>query len=249
MTAENAATDEEIRAADRSKMTVSDTDVAVEIVQMHKWYGDFHVLRDINLKVMRGERIVIAGPSGSGKSTLLNLIGGLDNPTSGRVFLAGHLIGDMSGNELSDFRRDHIGFVFQSYNLIPVLDVVENIEYVMLLQGVSSTERRRRVEEMLAEVGLEGMADRRPDQLSGGQQQRVAIARAMVSRPDLILADEPTANLDSTTGGELLDMMRRLNETRGMTFVFSTHDRMIMERSRRLVTLADGRIDSDEVRG
>ena len=206
-------------------------------------------LREIDLVVERGEFTAIAGPSGSGKSTLLNLIGGLDNPTSGGVFLAGHLIGDMSGNELSDFRRDHIGFVFQSYNLIPVLDVVENIEYVMLLQGVSSTERRRRVEEMLAEVGLEGMADRRPDQLSGGQQQRVAIARAMVSRPDLILADEPTANLDSTTGGELLDMMRRLNETRGMTFVFSTHDRMIMERSRRLVTLADGRIDSDEVRG
>ena len=206
-------------------------------------------LREIDLVVERGEFTAIAGPSGSGKSTLLNLIGGLDNPTSGRVFLAGHLIGDMSGNELSDFRRDHIGFVFQSYNLIPVLDVVENIEYVMLLQEVSSTERRRRVEEMLAEVGLEGMADRRPDQLSGGQQQRVAIARAMVSRPDLILADEPTANLDSTTGGELLDMMRRLNETRGMTFVFSTHDRMIMERSRRLVTLADGRIDSAEVRG
>ena len=206
-------------------------------------------LREIDLVVERGEFTAIAGPSGAGKSTLLNLIGGLDNPTSGRVFLAGHLIGDMSGNELSDFRRDHIGFVFQSYNLIPVLDVVENIEYVMLLQGVSSTERRRRVEEVLAEVGLEGMAARRPDQLSGGQQQRVAIARAMVSRPDLILADEPTANLDSTTGGELLDMMRRLNETRGMTFVFSTHDRMIMERSRRLVTLADGRIDSDEVRG
>ena len=206
-------------------------------------------LREIDLVIERGEFTAIAGPSGSGKSSLLNLIGGLDNPTSGRVFLAGHLIGDMSGNELSDFRRDHIGFVFQSYNLIPVLDVVENIEYVMLLQGVSSTDRRRRVEEMLAEVGLEGMADRRPDQLSGGQQQRVAIARAMVSRPDLILADEPTANLDSTTGGELLDMMRRLNETRGMTFVFSTHDRMIMERSRRLLTLADGRIDSDEVRG
>ena len=205
-------------------------------------------LREIGLVVERGEFTAIAGPSGSGKSTLLNLIGGLDNPTSGRVFLAGHLIGDMSGNELSDFRRDHIGFVFQSYNLIPVLDVVENIEYVMLLQEVSSTERRRRVEEMLAEVGLEGMADRRPDQLSGGQQQRVAIARAMVSRPDLILADGPTANLDSTTGGELLEMMRRLNETRGMTFVFSTHDRMIMERSRRLVTLADGRIDSDKVR-
>ena len=206
-------------------------------------------LIEIDLVVERGEFTAIAGPSGSGKSTLLNLSGVLDNPTSGRGFLAGHLIGDMSGNELSDFRRDHIGFVFQSYNLIPVLDVVENIEYVMLLQGVSSTERRRRVEEMLAEVGLEGMADRRPDQLSGGQQQRVAIARAMVSRPDLILADEPTANLDSTTGGELLDMMRRLNETRGITFVFSTHDRMIMERSRRLVTLADGRIDSDEVRG
>ena len=206
-------------------------------------------LREVDLVVERGEFTAIAGPSGSGKSTLLNLIGGLDNPTSGRVFLAGRLIGDMSGNELSDFRRDHIGFVFQSYNLIPVLDVVENIEYVMLLQRVASTERRRRVEEMLTEVGLEGMADRRPDQLSGGQQQRVAIARAMVSRPDLILADEPTANLDSTTGGELLDMMRRLNETRGMTFVFSTHDRMIMERSRRLVTLVDGCVDSDEVRG
>ena len=165
-------------------------------------------LREVDLVVERGEFTAIAGPSGSGKSTLLNLIGGLDNPTSGRVFLAGRLIGDMSGNELSDFRRDHIGFVFQSYNLIPVLDVVENIEYVMLLQRVASTERRRRVEEMLTEVGLEGMADRRPDQLSGGQQQRVAIARAMVSRPDLILADEPTANLDSTTGGELLEMMR-----------------------------------------
>ena len=208
-----------------------------------------NALREVDLVIDRGEFTAIAGPSGSGKSTLLNLIGGLDNPTSGRVFLAGRLIGDMSGNELSDFRRDHIGFVFQSYNLIPVLDVVENIEYVMLLQGVASTERRRRVEEMLAEVDLEGMADRRPDQLSGGQQQRVAIARAMVSRPDLILADEPTANLDSTTGGELLEMMRRLNESRGMTFVFSTHDRMIMERSRRLVTLVDGRVDSDEVRG
>ena len=206
-------------------------------------------LKEVDLVVERGEFTAIAGPSGSGKSTLLNLISGLDNPTSGRVFLAGQPIGDMSGNELSDFRRDHIGFVFQSYNLIPVLDVVENIEYVMLLQRVASAERRRRVEEMLAEVGLEGMADRRPDQLSGGQQQRVAIARAMVSRPDLILADEPTANLDSATGGELLDMMRRLNETRGMTFVFSTHDPMIMERSRRLVTLVDGRIDSDEVRG
>ena len=205
-------------------------------------------LKEVDLVVERGEFTAIAGPSGSGKSTLLNLISGLDNPTSGRVFLAGRLIRDMGGNELSDFRRDHIGFVFQSYNLIPVLDVVENIEYVMLLQGVAAAERRRRVEEMLAEVGLEGMGNRRPDQLSGGQQQRVAIARAMVSQPDLILADEPTANLDSTTGGELLDMMRRLNESRGMTFVFSTHDRMIMERSRRLVTLVDGRIDGDEVR-
>jgi putative ABC transport system ATP-binding protein len=154
----------------------------------------------------------------------------------------------MSGKELSDFRRDHIGFIFQSYNLIPVLTVRENIEYVMLLQGVPEKERRRRVDEILEEVGLSGMQDRRPSQLSGGQQQRVAVARAMVSNPDIILADEPTANLDSHTGAALLDMMRRLNETRGMTFIFSTHDQMIMERAKRLILLKDGRISDDILR-
>jgi putative ABC transport system ATP-binding protein len=154
----------------------------------------------------------------------------------------------MSGNELSDFRRDHIGFIFQSYNLIPVLTARENIEYIMMLQGVPQQERRARVAAILAEVGLQGMEERKPVQLSGGQQQRVAVARAMVSQPDIILADEPTANLDSATGAELLDTMRDLNQKSGMTFVFSTHDRMIMERARRLVELRDGRIDRDEVR-
>ena len=206
-------------------------------------------LRSVDLAVEWGEFTAIAGPSGSGKTTLLNLISGLDRPTAGRVFLAGKAISQMSGSELSDFRRDHIGFIFQSYNLIPVLKVSENVEYVMLLQGTSTRDRRDRVAEILEAVGLEGLEDRKPAQLSGGQQQRVAVARAMASRPDLILADEPTANLDSATGGALLDMMRDLNEKRGMTFIFSSHDQMIMDRARRLVSLKDGRIDGDEARG
>jgi len=154
----------------------------------------------------------------------------------------------MSGKELSDFRRDNIGFIFQAYNLIPVLTVEENVEYIMLLQGVPKPERQERVHTILAELGLEGFAGRLPTKLSGGQQQRVAIARAMVSKPALILADEPTANLDSKTGGELLDMMRQLNEKSGMTFVFSTHDTSIMERAKRLITLSDGVIQSDEIK-
>ena len=162
--------------------------------------------------------------------------------------LAGRAISSMSGNELSDFRRDRVGFIFQSFNLIPVLTVRENVEYIMLLQGVAERERRRRVGEILAEVGLEGLEGRRPLQLSGGQQQRVAVARSIVSQPDLILADEPTANLDSAAGAALLDLMRGLNRTHGTTFVFSTHDRMIMDQARRLVVLRDGRIDRDEVK-
>ncbi len=204
--------------------------------------------KDIDLQLEKGEFTAIAGPSGSGKSTLLNIMGGLDAPSSGRVLLAGRPISEMSGNELSDFRRDHIGFIFQSYNLIPVLTVRENIEYIMLLQGVPQGERQARVAAILTAVGLEGMERRKPVQLSGGQQQRVAVARAMVAQPDIILADEPTANLDSATGAQLLDMMRALNEKSGMTFVFSTHDLMIMERARRLVELRDGRIDRDETR-
>ncbi len=207
-----------------------------------------HALQGVTLTIRRGEFTAVAGPSGSGKTSLLNLVSGLDTPTSGRVFLDGRDITGMSGGELSDFRRDHIGFIFQSYNLIPVLSARENIEYIMLLQGVPPAERDRRVASILQEVGLQGMEDRRPSQLSGGQQQRVAVARAMVSEPDIILADEPTANLDSATGSALLDMMRELNEKRRMTFVFSTHDVKIMERARRLIVLKDGRIDSDEVR-
>ena len=202
-------------------------------------------VRGVDLTIHRGEFIAIVGPSGSGKTTFLNLISGLDRPTSGEVWLAGERLSEMSGKELSDYRRDKIGFIFQAYNLIPVLTVEENVEYVMLLQGVDQQERHQRVREMLEEVGLGGFAHRLPPKLSGGQQQRVAVARAMVTRPAMILADEPTANLDSLTGAGLLDMMRELNERSGMTFVFSTHDQRIMERAKRLVTLEDGKVESD----
>ncbi len=207
-----------------------------------------HALRGVDLTIDPGELTAIVGPSGSGKTTLLNIISGLDLPDEGDVQLRGRSLSKMSGRELSDFRRDSIGFIFQAYNLIPVLTVEENIEYIMLLQGVSKKERHERVLQILQQVGLTGFERRRPTQLSGGQQQRVAIARAMVSQPSIILADEPTANLDSKTGGELLDMMRQLNEQTGMTFVFSTHDPMIMERAKRLVTLRDGLIAEDETR-
>jgi len=205
-------------------------------------------LRGIDLTISGGEFTAIVGPSGSGKTTFLNVISGLDTPSGGEIWLAGRRLSDMSGRELSDFRRDHIGFIFQAYNLIPVLSVEENVEYIMLLQGVPSRERHLRVKAMLRELGIEEYADRLPTKLSGGQQQRVAVARSMVSQPSLILADEPTANLDSKTGGDLLDMMRELNEKSGLTFVFSTHDPKIMQRARRLITLKDGRIDSDERR-
>jgi putative ABC transport system ATP-binding protein len=208
-----------------------------------------HALRGVDLNVERGEFTAVVGPSGSGKTTFLNIISGLDKPSDGTVLLHGRELAGLSGRELSDFRRDNIGFIFQAYNLVPVLTVAENVEYIMLLQGVDKNERRARVERILEEIGLVGMSDRLPTKLSGGQQQRVAIARAMVSRPQLILADEPTANLDSTTGGELLDMMHRLNQETGMTFLFSTHDTMVMERARRVVVLKDGKVDSDEERG
>ena len=203
-------------------------------------------LNKINISIKKGEFTAIAGPSGSGKSTLLNLLSGLDKPSSGKVFINENPISSMSGNELSDFRRDHIGFIFQSYNLIPVLTVKENIEYIMLIQGIPEEERLVRVNEILKDVGLTEMGHRRPAQLSGGQQQRVAIARAVVSRPDIILADEPTANLDSKTANNLIDMMKLLNETKGITFLFSTHDQRIMDHSKRLIILKDGSIDSDK---
>lgn len=205
-------------------------------------------LDDVNIKIDPGEFTAIVGPSGSGKSTLLQQIGGLDIPNAGKVLLKDKPISQMSGRELSDFRRDHIGFIFQAYNLIPVLSAAENCEYIMLLQGIAAAERKERVYRMLAQVGLEGKEDRLPAQLSGGQQQRVAVARAMVSQPDIILADEPTANLDSQTGMELLDMMHDLNRHEGMTFVFSTHDPKIMERASRLIYVEDGKIKREETR-
>lgn len=207
-----------------------------------------HALRGIDLTIERGEFAALVGPSGSGKTTFLNVISGLDTPTDGKVWLNGKLLSRMSGNALSDFRRDNIGFVFQAYNLIPVLTVEENIEYIMLLQKIPKAERHERVLAILDEVGLGGMESRKPTQLSGGQQQRVAIARAMVSQPATIMADEPTANLDSKIGAELLDMMYQLNMQTEMTFIFSTHDPMVMARARRLITLKDGQIERDEVR-
>ena len=207
-----------------------------------------NALNGIDLTIESGEFTAIVGPSGSGKTTFLNIISGLDSPTEGKVWLAGKVLSEMGGNELSDFRRDNIGFIFQAYNLIPVLTVEENVEYIMLLAGVPKAERHERVITMLETVGLKGVANRTPTQLSGGQQQRVAIARAMVSEPTIILADEPTANLDSKTGADLLEMMRRLNSETGMTFIFSTHDPMVMESAERLITLRDGQIDSDETK-
>ncbi|MFB0565789.1 MAG: ABC transporter ATP-binding protein [Candidatus Aminicenantaceae bacterium] len=225
-----------IIVTDNLKKDYKDHDVVVKAV------------RGIDLKVEAGEFAAIVGPSGSGKTTFLNVISGLDSPTEGKVWLNRKLLSEMSGKELSDFRRDHIGFIFQAYNLIPVLTAKENIEYIMLLQGVSREERNMRVKEILKDIGMEGFENRFPPKLSGGQQQRVAIARAMVSQPELILADEPTANLDQTTGAELLDMMRELNRKTGMTFIFSTHDRMVMERADRVITLKDGFVAKDEVK-
>ena len=206
-----------------------------------------YALRGINLTIAAGEFTAIVGPSGSGKTTFLNIISGLDQPTEGKVWLSKELISNMNGRQLSDFRRDNIGFIFQAYNLIPVLTVGENIEYIMLLQGIPKRERHQRVVDILEVVGLAGYIDRKPPQLSGGQQQRVAIARAMVSQPTIILADEPTANLDSKTGSELLEMMYQLNKKTGMTFVFSTHDQVVMDKAQRLITLKDGLIDSDNM--
>jgi putative ABC transport system ATP-binding protein len=206
-----------------------------------------HALQGVDLTIQSSEFAAIVGPSGSGKTTFLNIISGLDSPSGGEVWLNGTLLSGMSGRELSDFRRDNIGFIFQAYNLIPVLTVEENVEYVMLLQGLPKSERRRRVSAILQTIGLAGSENRLPTQLSGGQQQRVAVARAMVTKPAIILADEPTANLDSKTSNSLLDLMRELNQETGMTFVFSTHDENVMKRARRLIILKDGRIAGDTV--
>ena len=209
---------------------------------------EVQALRGLDLTVRRGEFTALIGPSGSGKTTTLNLVGGLDSPTSGAVRVEGVDLGTLNRKELSRMRRDRIGFVFQSYNLIPVLTAYENAEMVMWVQGVPAPERRRRVMELLHAVGLDGMEDRRPTELSGGQQQRVAIARAIAADPAVVLADEPTANVDSETAEKLISLMETLNRDRHVTFLFSTHDPRVVERVKRVVRLVDGRIDSDEVR-
>lgn len=205
-----------------------------------------HALKGMDLEIKRGEFTAIVGPSGSGKSTALNLIGGLDNPSEGKVWINGQDISDLTENELIDFRKNNIGFIFQSYNLIPVLTALENVEFVMLLQNVEKKKRRARAKELLEAVGLGERLSSRPSQLSGGQQQRVAVARALASKPQFILADEPTANLDTASTNNLLEIMERMNSEEQITFVFSTHDARVIRRAKRIVTLEDGEIKSDE---
>ncbi len=222
----------------------------IEVKNLHKIYCagevEVHAIRGIDLKIEQGEFTAIVGPSGSGKTTLLNLIGGLDEPTEGIIIIDGTDITKLKDNQLIDFRLWNIGFVFQAYNLIPVLTAKENIEFIMHLQGKSKEERNRRAMELLKEVGLADRANSRPSQLSGGQQQRVAVARALASKPKFVLADEPTANLDSVATKNLLDLMEKLNHEENMTFIFSTHDSRVIEKAHRIVRIEDGRIVKDE---
>ncbi len=224
----------------------------VECVNVKKTYQqgkvEVEALRGVNLSIDEGGFMALAGPSGSGKTTLLNMIGGLDSPDSGSVVVDEHDFDKMNQSELASLRLHRVGFVFQAYNLIPVLSALENVEFVMLLQGVPRAERRERAEAILYDVGLEGMYDRRPAELSGGQQQRVAVARAIVSDPAIVLADEPTANLDSKTGHGLLDIMEQMNKKKKVTFIFSTHDQMVMDHARRLVQLRDGLVVDDRAK-
>ncbi len=205
-------------------------------------------LDDVSIVIARGEFSALAGPSGSGKTTLLNMLGTIDAPTAGIVRIDGADVTEMSESQRSDLRLHRLGFIFQSYNLIPVLTAAENVEFVLLLQGVGARERRERAEQTLVDLGLGDLLRKRPTEMSGGQQQRVAVARAIASEPSIVLADEPTANLDSRTAENLLELMLRMNQERGVTFLFSTHDKRVMDRARRVVQLVDGRIESDEQR-
>ena len=205
-------------------------------------------VRGISTEIETGDFVAMAGPSGSGKTTMLNMIGGLTRPSRGQIWIGDREITEMSDKDLAQLRLERIGFVFQSYNLLPVLTALENAEFTLLLSGIPKDERRKKVLELFNKIGLSGLEDRKPGKLSGGQQQRVAVARAVVANPALILADEPTANLDSKASADLLDVMERLNQDHGTTFLFSTHDPRVMERSRRLITLVDGQIESDERR-
>jgi putative ABC transport system ATP-binding protein len=213
----------------------------------HKGENEVHALDGIDLDIDTGEFLAVVGPSGSGKTTLLNILGCLDSPTGGRIVYNGTELGGLDEKGMSAYRRDRISFVFQSYNLIPVLTVRENVELPLLIERkLDATEIRRRADEMIAAVGLSGMETRYPRELSGGQEQRVAIARALVKQPLVILADEPTANLDSHTAQEIIDLMHGINAERGSTFIFSTHDKLVMDHARRVVTIKDGRVTTDE---
>jgi putative ABC transport system ATP-binding protein len=224
----------------------------VECVDVKKTYRQGKVevsaLNGVNLSIEKGDFVALAGPSGSGKTTMLNIIGGLDSADSGRVIVDGNALDKMTQSELASLRLQKVGFVFQAYNLIPVLSALENVEFVMLLQGVPSAERWELAKAILDDVGLAGKYDRRPAELSGGEQQRVAVARAIVSNPSIVLADEPTANVDSKTGKGLMEMMKQMNEKKKATFIFSTHDKMVMDYARRLVLIRDGLVADDQVR-
>ena len=212
----------------------------------HQGKMEIRALDDVSVSVDKGQFVALAGPSGSGKTTLLNMIGGLDLPDSGSVMVDGNDYSGMNDGELAELRLRRIGFVFQAYNLIPVLTAAENVEYILRLQGVPAKERRERARAILDEVGLDGKYERKPAELSGGQQQRVAVSRAIVSDPAIILADEPTANLDSKTGENLLKLMLQMNQDKKATFIFSTHDSMVMEYARRIVLLRDGKVADDQ---
>ena len=222
----------------------------ISVKNIHKIYNEktvpVHALQGVDLEIEVGEFTAIVGPSGSGKTTLLNIIGGLDRPNQGQVRLADTGLEDLNDNQLIDFRKNNIGFIFQAYNLIPVLTAQENVEFVMLLQNRPKDEMEKRAVDLLKSVGLEDKLNQRPSQLSGGQQQRVAVARALASKPKFVLADEPTANLDSKSTADLLDIMARLNKEENITFVFSTHDSRVIERARRVVNMIDVKIESDE---
>lgn len=228
---------------------MSETPPLIELVNVSKTYRDHvnvHALRGVSLTFSGGSFAAVVGPSGSGKTTLLNVLGALDRPDEGSVRLAGINLGTVHPNQLADFRLHHIGFVFQTFNLLPVLSVEENLEFVPALQKISREKRIRRAGELLEAVGLKEIAGKRPNELSGGQQQRVAVLRAIMAEPEIVLADEPTANLDSSNAALLLDMMEYLNTDKGTTFVFSTHDPRVMERARRVVRLRDGTVIADE---
>ena len=224
----------------------------VECIDIEKTYRqgkmEVRALNGVSLSIEKGGFVALAGPSGSGKTTMLNIIGGLDSADSGSVIVNGNSLDKMNQSELAGLRLHNIGFIFQAYNLIPVLSAIENVEFVMLLQEVPPAERRERAKTVLDDVGLEDKYNRRPAELSGGQQQRVAVARAVVSNPSIVLADEPTANLDSKTGQGLLEMMKEMNEKKKVTFIFSTHDQMVMDYARRLVHIRDGLVVDDEKR-